>query len=41
MLRLEQVADGSEDKSKPDSKQDGKPGQGKPEAPLSVDPNGP
>jgi prepilin-type N-terminal cleavage/methylation domain-containing protein len=41
LLKLEQVADGSEDKGRQDIKQDGRSNQGKPEAPLSVDPNGP
>jgi hypothetical protein len=41
LLKLEQVADGSEDKARQDAKQDGKPNQGKPEAPMGVDPNGP
>ena len=41
LLKLEQVADGSEDKARQDAKQDGKPNQGKPDAQVSVDPNGP
>jgi type II secretory pathway pseudopilin PulG len=42
MLKLEPVAaETADEKDKSDSKQEGKPGLGKPGAPLSVDSNGP